>query len=108
MHNSIAYFREHLKNTDEISFYQEGNTLLSRLPDCPGFIKYPWGINFSEIVVDEDAKKLLSEDKVIKNILSEEWGDFEEEIENLLLKSIHLFDSLPYFVIHKFKKRNDK
>lgn len=103
----ITYFREHLKKNDKISFYREGFSMLARQPSCPGFIEYTLGLNLNEIIVNEDIEKLLSSDKVIKKILAEEWGDFEEEFENLLLKPIPFtpLDRLPYVTIRKFKKK---
>lgn len=107
MFKPITYFRDYLKNNDEISFYQEGYNDSSRQPDCPGFIKCDWGLNLFEIVVDEDVEKLLSSDRVIRNILKQEWGDFEVELDNLLQKNqlSFSFNTLPYFTILKFKKK---
>ncbi|MGZ2369280.1 HD domain-containing protein [Ancylomarina sp. YFZ004] len=99
---TINDFRNNLKNCSEFKVYREGHTFAGRLPNCDGYIELNYGFSVNEIVKDDDLDKIIQHKDLIKNIITEEWGGFEQVEDNLLKAGYNL--DMPYMFIETFKK----
>ncbi|MBN2598403.1 MAG: ATP-binding protein [Marinifilaceae bacterium] len=99
---TIKDFRNNLENSSEFKIYREGHTVVGRSPSCYGYIELNYDFSVNEIVKDTDLDKITQHKDLIKNIITEKWGGFEQ-IEDNLLKTGYNLD-MPYMFIETFKK----
>jgi len=98
---TIRDFKTIIRSKTEIKFYQEGHSQSVRHPDCDGFISYIHRLSFNNIIIDDE--KLLNYNDLLSKILTEVWGNYKKEEENLLVKNGYNFD-MPYIMIQKYEK----
>jgi hypothetical protein len=101
---TIKEFRDFLKSNTEIKFHREGHTLSGHLPNCDGYISFIHRFNVSNIINEDDQSKLINYKDLLKQIIVEEWGEFQYEEDNLLQKKGYHLD-MPYMIIEKYGKK---
>jgi|GEM_PF-3331299 len=100
---SIKQFKTFLENNSTLKIYQEGHSLSARSPDCDGFIKLGYRLNFKNIILEEDEDKLTEHHKLIESLIKEVWGDFKLNPNNLIGKGAYRFD-LPFVSVEEYQK----
>ncbi|MES2375979.1 MAG: ATP-binding protein [Bacteroidota bacterium] len=86
---SIKEFRKYLRNVDEITLKEENRLEKFRGKNLDGFANIYWGFEMKDIIAAQDLEKLSDSSKVIKQILTDEWHEYDNEsnTENFSLLS---------------------
>lgn len=98
---SILEFKEYVKNHDSLTIYSETLNDKNKEENCPGFINVAHGIDLNNIIIDSDLTKVNHTQNIIRNIFKDQWGEFEEKVE----QDIFSFANEPYNVIWTFTKK---
>ncbi len=80
---SIKEFREFAKQNTQVLFYQEKEASKKHNKNCDGFINTTYLNTFEAFVKDDENDKIYDSEKIITNILKDEWGDFKQSSSDL-------------------------